>query len=574
MDIAQQTHARNSRDSLVHRGPDWGGEWSGNGIYMGHRRLGIIDLSAAGRQPMVSEGVVVTVNGEIYNFRPLRAQLEEAGYRFKSGSDSEVILHGFRHWGIDGLAERIDGMYAAVIYDESSRRVFALTDRAGVKPLYYYHDGRILVWGSELKSIVAYPGLSGLEPDPTSLVDFLVYRYIPAPKTLYRNVFKLPPATVLGFETDTGRLTTTRYWKLPEEQRDAPHAQLCEEMRDLLSRSVSEQLVSDVPLGILLSGGMDSSSIVAMVSRHVNTPLTFSMGFNEETRDETPFALAMARHAGTRHHSCRQDESGMEGLLPRMEQWFDEPFGDTSAIPTFGLCQFARGHVTVALSGDGGDELFGGYLWYEKYENMRCHRGLNPLRLLRHMGRSRWFGREMEPGSPSSDPLWLYARLRGGIGHRRLEQWTTQLGVGTDYDPLWAYRACFDAGLPPRRAARVMDFHTYLPNDILTKLDRVSMAVSLECRPPFLSRALIEFAFALPESFIFLGGRLKGGLRSAMSGVLPERILKRGKQGFGVPDSGWRRDLVRRFGSVQEAIIDHFLKDQSIAKVLHHGAAS
>ncbi len=556
--------ARAARDVLSHRGPDQAGEYCAGSVYLGHRRLSILDTSDAGRQPMVMGDIAVTVNGEIYNFESIRAELVHAGYQFFSKSDSEVVLHGYRAWGIDGLVERLDGMYAAVIHDAAKGRLYAFRDRIGIKPLYYYFGDEQLVWASELKAIRTYLPSNVLAINHEALLDFLVYRYIPAPKALYRDTFKLPAASILECHLADMSVHVRRYWQLRVDEVEGAPQVLNEQLLALLEQSVREQLVSDVPLGLLLSGGIDSSAVVAIAGKHQPNIRSFSIGFRQQGRDETPYATMMASHAGTTHHVHYLDEEEMSGLFNRMHEWFDEPFGDTSAIPTYRVCDFARTQVTVALSGDGGDELFGGYKWYGRYAEARGARRWMPVQTrygIRFPARIP-FSQKLQWGS-IKDPVWLYALIRGSIPIDRLEHWKKRLEVFKEYDPLWAYRNSFNSDLSARKAAQVMDFHTYLPDDILTKVDRVSMAVSLECRPPLLSRSLVEFAFRLPENFLYQNNRLKGGFKSALEALLPSAILNHRKQGFSVPDSGWRSALLRQHRSLQEGIVGHYLNNGS-----------
>ena len=556
--------ARIARDTLWHRGPDQAGEYCIGNAYIGHRRLSILDTSDAGRQPMVAGDVAVTVNGEIYNFLALRGELEREGYVFRSHSDSEVVLHGYRHWGVDGLVGRLDGMYAAVIHDAAEGRLFAFRDRVGIKPFYYYLDDDQLVWASELKAIRTFLPADALALDAEALLDFLVYRYLPAPRALYRNTFKLSAACILECNLSSLSVRTRRYWQLRAEMGEIRQRELDAHLLELLDSSVREQLVSDVPLGLLLSGGIDSSAVAAMAARHQPQIRSYSIGFRQQGRDETPFARLVAAHTGTEHYVHYFDDEEMSGLFERMYGWFDEPFADTSAVPTHRVCSFAGEQVKVALSGDGGDELFGGYHWYHRYASARrngrwmpvksCQGIRFPLRMPK--------ARELEWAS-ISDPVWLYALIRGSVPHARLQQWKERLGVPRDYDPLWAYRASFQPKLPARKAAQVMDFHTYLPDDILTKVDRASMAVSLECRPPLLSRSMVEFAFSLQENFLYRGGELKGGFKHTLRSVLPSAVLEHRKQGFSVPDSGWRGTLIRHHGSLQEGMLNHYLRYMS-----------
>ena len=549
--------ARHARDKLTHRGPDQAGEWLADGLYMGHRRLSIIDISEQGRQPMTSARAAISVNGEIYNFAALREELERAGYKFRSRSDSEVVLHGYEEWGVDKLVNRLEGMYAVVIYDIEARKLVMFRDRCGVKPLYYGRDGDRLIWASELKAIRAFD--DGWAVDAEAALDFLVYRYIPAPKSIFRGISKLPAASILECTLDDMRVTTRRYWRL---ETDATAAADGNEARTLalLDEAVRTQLVSDVPLGMLLSGGLDSSAVTSFAADHIQGLQTFSIGFPSMGRDESPIARAMAAHAGTEHYVRNYAEEDVGDIVSRMGAWFDEPFSDTSALPTHRVCAFARETVTVALSGDGGDELFGGYRWYDRYNGYRARARPGPRRGLSWP--FAWRRQAIELGS-TGDPLWLYARLRGAISPRALDRWRKRLGVRADYDPLWAYRAAYRPQLSPRRAAQVMDFHTYLPDDILTKVDRVSMAVSLECRPALLYTPLVELAFSLPDAFTYLGDELKGGLRTSLRPRLPTVVAEHAKQGFSIPNAGWREELERKHGSVSQAMLAPFVDGRS-----------
>lgn len=548
--------ARAARDCIRHRGPDQEGEYIYSGLYMGHRRLSILDLSESGRQPMwdTANQVAITVNGEIYNHQALREELERAGYVFRSTSDSEMALYGYSHWGLDELCRRIDGMYIMVIYDQKRSQLHAVRDRSGIKPLYYFYDGHRFGWASELKALTNWLSGESLPVDESALLDFLTYRFIPAPKSIYKQIRKLEAGHLLTLELPDSTLHVRRYWSLPVGEREGSHEAMAVELVQLLEASVKEQLMGDVPLGFLLSGGIDSSAVTMLGARFANPALAFSISFAQQGRDETEFARQVAELAGAIHHTHEFPDELLGTLRTQMGDWFDEPFGDTSALPTHLVSRFARQHVTVALSGDGGDELFGGYKWYERYAN-EMNRSGTPL-LARLAGRPRHF-------ADVKDPVELYARVRKALPADQLEAWRQRLQVPAGYDLYWAFRAHYDPGLPARKAAQVIDFHTYLPDDILTKVDRTSMQVALECRPPFLSRSLIEFAFSLPESFIYKDGELKGGLKWALRDILPASILQRGKQGFSIPDDGWKRELVQKYGSLQEAFLEPVLKNMA-----------
>jgi len=557
--------ARAARDTLWYRGPDDSGEYVMPNLYMGHRRLSILDTSDAGRQPMVAGDVAVTVNGEIYNFLALRGELERAGYRFRSHSDSEVVLHGYRHWGVDGLVERLDGMYACAIYDNSTQRLYLFRDRVGIKPLYFYLDKDKLLWASEIKAIESYISSSLLKTNNEALLDFLVYRYVPAPKSIYKDVHKLTAASILEFNLGRFSKKHYRYWKLiAHEDPLTPRKQASkqQELLSLLEKSVYEQLVSDVPLGVLLSGGIDSSAVTAIASKRVSSMKSFSLGFSGSARDETPHAEKMARYAKTEHSVQHFSDADVEDPIEFMCNMFDEPFGDLSCLPTYAVCVLARKSVKVVLSGDGGDEVFGGYRRYERFAFARKYGRLVPFRLLEGIDFPRWLPHADKLRWLSiSDPIQLYAFLCGSPSVREIEKWKRILELPVDYDPLWAFKGHYDSTLTPRKQAQVLDFYTYLPDNVLTKVDRTSMALSLECRPPILSKDLIEYAFTLPETFLYKDYRLKGGLKDSISGILPREILERRKQGFGLPIGLWRKDIEMRYGGVKQAIVSRYLKN-------------
>lgn len=540
--------ARGALHTLSHRGPDQWSEFQRGNVYMGHRRLTILDLSDHGRQPMVSDdgNVATTVNGEIYNFPELRRELGEA--RFRSRCDSESVLHGYRAWGIGGLLKRLDGMYAFAVFDGEAHRVFLARDRIGIKPLYYARMGRWFAWASELKAITEFLRGEPLEHDTTALYDFLTYRYIPAPKTAYRSIFKLPPGHALELDLTTGAVKVDRYWRLECAPRRRTDAQAADELRTLLAASVRSHLVSDVPLGCFLSGGLDSSIVAAHAAADASRLDTFSVGFDQADYDETPYADIVARALGTQHHVHRVVRADSVDLPARLNALYDEPHGDYSALPTWAIARFARERVTVILSGDGGDELFGGYPWYRTASRILRLRGpLGPL--IGHRFRLPYRKR---PGSrlralanvaamvAGTEFFELYAILLNGVSRAARQSLRPALAIPTDYDDYWHFRAHYRPELGRRMALQYMDLHTYLPEDILTKVDRATMAVALECRVPFLSKAMVEFAFSLDERFIYRGGRLKGGLKYAYRDVLPREIIDRRKKGFGIPVAAWQ----------------------------------
>lgn len=557
--------SRHALDMLKHRGPDQWGDWHDRHVYMGHRRLSILDLSERGRQPMVDEesGVVTSVNGEIYNFRRLRQELQ-VHHEFTSESDSEVVLHGYKQWGIEGLLERIDGMYAFCVYDRERQRIYLARDRVGIKPVYYALINQQLVWASELKAIRTFFGEDRLRQDETALYDFLTYLYVPTPKTLYRDVFKLPPAHWAEFDCRSRKLEVRPYWALSCEERDISLEDAGAELRRLVDQSVSEQLMSDVPVGVFLSGGLDSGIVAQAANNGSDKIQTFTIKVDDPAYDESSYARMMADHIGTEHHERLCGPEDVSAWIEHVQDWYDEPFADTSAVPTALVSRFARESITVALSGDGGDELFGGYTWYGAMKQRFGHNrrpALGALRPLTHR-----LKRVMPSSLPGRalrrlefdhvlDELEYFVRLQGGLLPEDKEKYRTWFGIDTGYDDYWLFRKFWSPDLPLATRLQVLDFHTYLPDDILTKVDRASMQVALEVRVPLLSLELIDFAFSLPESIRYVGGSLKGIVKEAYKDRLPGPILAKPKQGFGMP-SRLANPMGRKGVSVQESLLE------------------
>jgi asparagine synthase (glutamine-hydrolysing) len=545
---------RNALATLSHRGPDQHGATVVDNLFLGHTRLSINDLSDAGRQPMTSADgqLLLTVNGEIYNFKTLRKDL--GAEHFVSTSDSEVLLHGYRRYGLDDLLNRIDGMYAAVIYDRAQRRLSLWRDRVGIKPLHITrrrHKGvEVFAWASELKTLKYF--FDDLAIDPTSILDFAAQRCIPAPKTIYKDVQKLAPATVCELQLPDGQFMQRRYWRLDADVANSKPTinGLHEQLRDIVDGSVAEQLVADVPVGLFLSGGLDSSILCESASRHVDQLRTYCIGFGVPERDETPFARTVAETCHTDHTERVFSADDLVTPFQQMNAWFDEPFGDLSAFPTAEVCKLARESSTVSLSGDGGDELFGGYTWYNRFWRFRRFNRFatrmpsrvlpfyRPPQSLLEKARNRLALLGL------FDPLHLYAGVTSNLLLSELEPIRNWLGIEADYDYAWSMRPHYRPELGHKKALQFLDFHTWLPDDLLTKVDRVSMAVSLEVRVPFLKRELCEFAFGLPEATIYADDSLKGVLKSAYRQHLPESILDRDKRGFSVPVGEWQQDVL------------------------------
>jgi len=554
---------RDSLETLKHRGPDQQGEFFDDMVYMGHQRLSILDLSENGKQPMISNEVIITVNGEIYNFQELKKELG-VKYNFKSTSDSEVILHGYSEWGINGLIERIDGMYSFVIYDKKKNLIYLVRDRYGIKPLYYSFKKDSFTWASELKAIKKYYQ-NTLSVDTTAIYDFLTYLYIPCQKTFYKNVFKLEPASCLTFDLNKFKIVINKYWELPTETIDIDIDIASEKVRELITSSVKTQMISDVPIGFFLSGGIDSSIVVASASTFSKQLHTYSIGFDISAHNETQYSRQIAELFKTNHSEKILDIESANQLIGLMKNWYDEPFADTSAIPTFLVSEFAKQDSTVVLTGDGGDELFGGYDWYERYIKYVKRHLVYPDSFknlctgIKNRHRYSIIGRianQLE--YRMLENFELYSKLLGGLLPNEKLKFKTAWNIPDDYDDFWYFKNFYKPELSLKKRFQYLDFHTYLPDDIFTKVDRVSMSVALECRVPFMNRELVEFAFSLPEDIIYYNNQKKGLLKYAYKDILPQNILQRAKRGFNIPVSEWNNQFLMNSKSQQERILSLF----------------
>lgn len=555
--------------AIAHRGPDASKLHLGGAVKVGFRRLSIIDLDEHANQPMFApDGATWLVfNGEIYGYRRLRKDLEKLGGEFRTSSDTEVVLNAYLQWG-ERFVERIDGMFAIAIWDDREHALKLYRDRPGIKPLYYYHDGKRFAFASELKAIEIACAAERLQIDGTALYDFLSYRYVPAPKTLYRNCFKLPPAHWLRYDPGTGSIQAPRsYWSIdvPEEPIARPIDATCEKLRSLIDASVRDQMIADVPLGFFLSGGVDSSVVVASAAMTGARVSTFSIGFESDAVSETPFARTVAELFATDHHERILSQADSLDLLPKLKLWFDEPFADESAMPTFLVSKTARENVTVVLTGDGGDEVFGGYRTYPRFARYQgwpnwpafmqnlsyaLRRRLNPRNAISRL----LFLLDM--GFSQGPRLW--GLIMAGMPEAAKRPYRAGFEIPDDYDDWWHYRAFWRPDLPLRTRLQWLDFHTFMPGLVLTKVDRTSMAVSLEARVPLLDRRIIEFSFSLPEAVRYYGAEPKGLLRHAFRGILPDAILDRRKKGFGIPRY-YLRDLVRGKPTQQHVLESLFL---------------
>lgn len=566
---------------LAHRGPDDSGTWvdPAVAVALGFRRLAIIDLSAHGHQPMRSPSSRYTAvfNGEVYNHRQLRAELERDGFRFRGHSDTEVILAAFERWGIAAATRRFVGMFAIAVWDSETRRLSLLRDRLGVKPLFVYARPGCVAFGSELKAIVAAPSFDR-SLDPEALSEYLRYLYVPAPHTIYRSTFKLPPGHILTISDPSEPLPSAEaFWSVDERALHGianPFVGSDEdatvELHRLLSDAVQLRMEADVPLGALLSGGIDSSTVVALMQSTAPRPVkTYSIAFEVEDYNEADHAARVAQHLGTDHTELLVTGLDALNVVPRLADLFDEPHADVSQIPAFLVCGLARREVTVALSGDGGDEVFGGYNRYMYGDRLltRLARVPRPARRLLAAGIG-----QVSPRSWAKVTQALSPVVRPLRRHSHAAEKLQKVGRLLDFDsPGQMYRSLVSAWQEPEQlvvGARTRDTTleqtlgrkdvpnlldrmmladqlTYLPDDQLAKVDRVSMAVSLEVRVPLLDHRLVEFAWTLPTSMKTRDGQGKWLLRQVLYRLVPRKIVERPKQGLSVPLATWLRGPLR-----------------------------
>lgn len=570
-------------DSLVHRGPDDGGLWvdAAAGIALGHRRLAVVDISASGHQPMRSadDRSVLVFNGEIYNAADLRAELQAQGDAFRGSSDTEVMLAACVRWGIGEALRRAVGMFALVWWDGASRRLHLARDRMGEKPLYYGIVNGCLVVASELKALRAVPGFVP-EVDRDALALFLRHAYVPTPHAIYRGIRKLTPGTVLTI--DPAALPTlpepVAYWSVSEmavrglaQPFTGSAGDAAQELEALLRRAIAGQMIADVPLGAFLSGGIDSSTVVALMQAQSSRPVrTFTIGSEEAAYNEADYARAVARYLGTEHTELVVTAAEARAVIPRLPTLFDEPFGDSSQIPMFLVSQLARRSVTVSLSGDGGDELFGGYNRYPIGRQLWRRVGWVP-RPLRALAAGAL--RCLSPGSwdAIAGPMQvlLPRRMRQGTVGDKVHKLAGVLGARS---PDHLYRALASFWTDPEQLVigshepgtrltdgsgevvgdftermMLLDQLTYLPDDILVKVDRAAMGVSLETRAPFLDHRVVEFAWRLPLAYKLRNGRGKLVVREVLNRHVPAHLVERPKAGFGIPIGDWLRGPLREW---------------------------
>ena len=576
--------------TLSHRGPDDAGTWidAESGMALGHRRLAVIDLSPAGRQPMVSHGggLVLAYNGEIYNMAPVARELARSGYRFRGRSDTEVMLAAIEHWGLHGALGRLNGMFAFALWDREERRLQLARDRLGEKPLYYGWAGDTFLFGSELKALRMHPGFAA-EIDRGALALYFRHNCVPAPHSIYSGFFKLPPGCVLTVSQSDGprHLVPEPYWSagdVAEAGAADPFAgsdeALTNELENLLGDAVALRMTADVPLGAFLSGGIDSSTVVALMqARSARRVKTFTIGFEDPGYDESRSAAAVARHLDTDHVELVVTANDAMGVVPRLPALYDEPFADSSQIPTFIVSELARRSVTVSLSGDGGDELFGGYNRYSWCVPLWQRIGPVPQSVRRGVGAllsalppEAWDSvfRRLGPALPSRlrvrNPGMKIQKVAGVLPSTGLEDMYLRLAshwqepaalVQGGHEPPSVVSNRGDWPRLDDPVARMMylDLVTYLPDDILVKVDRATMGVSLEARVPMLDHRLVEFAWKLPLAMKLRDGQGKWLLRQVLYRHVPRELMERPKMGFGLPVGEWLRGPLREWA---EGLVD------------------
>ncbi|MDV7339810.1 asparagine synthase (glutamine-hydrolyzing) [Terasakiella sp. A23] len=561
-------------DTLLHRGPDGGDVWvdGETGVGLGHRRLAIIDLSEAGHQPMTSEDgrFVMVYNGEVYNAEDLRPELLEKGYSFKGHSDTEVMINGFSEWGVEATIEKLIGMFAIALWDMKERRFYLIRDRLGIKPIFWSDTGTHLLFGSELKALYAHPNCPK-NINRGAIAAYLRHNCIPAPHSIIENVHKLMPGHMLVREFD-GTQTIKPFWSLENVVKNreifqGSETEAVDELENLLKDAVKRRMVSDVPLGTFLSGGIDSSTVAALMQAQSDKPIqSFSIGFEEEGYNEAKHAKAVANHLGTDHTELYVTPSEARDVIPKLPDYYDEPFSDSSQIPTYLVSKMTRDHVTVALSGDGGDELFGGYTRYltaQKYGD-KLFSLPKPVRqlgsgMIRSLPPKAW--EQLIKVIPASkrpshmvNKLYKLANVMRGdeddYYRTLISQWPNPENVvpGSTEPKGIVWDESIKQIVPDFvERMQYLDTLTYMQDDILTKVDRASMAVSLEARVPLIDHRVVEFSWNLPPHMKIRDGQGKWALRQVLYRHVPKDLIERPKMGFGVPIDAWLRGPLKEW---------------------------
>lgn len=577
-------------DKIDHRGPDSSGIWcdASVGMALGHRRLSIVDLSPAGHQPMISPStrMILAYNGEIYNTTELKAELINQGEQFRGHSDTEVILRACEIWGVENTCKKLIGMFAFALWDRQEHCLYLVRDRLGIKPLYWGYQGQILFFGSQMKSFIPHPAWKP-ELDQDALTSFFRFNYVPAPCSIFKAVHKLTPGMILKIDRD-GAFKETCFWDFQQVMdlglQNRAHtkksdSETIEELEVLLKDAVKRRMVADVPLGAFLSGGIDSSTVVALMQAQSPRPIkTFSIGFHEQSYNEAEHAKSVAKHLGTEHHELYLKPQDIFEIVPEIPSWFDEPFADVSQIPTYLVSKMAREHVTVALSGDGGDELFAGYTRY--IQGQRAWSIVDKMPdWLKSMSRSGI--RSLKPNTWDILSKMIPARYRPPCLAEKLYKLSDVLAIKQPVDfykrlvSQWQQPECLvlqgkESLLFPWKDLatdrfdniaeymQAMDTLSYLPDDILTKVDRASMAVGLEARVPLLDHRVVQFAWSLPFNKKIRNNQGKWLLRQVLHQYVPKALFERPKMGFGVPIDNWLRTELRPWA--EDILFDNKVK--------------
>ena len=576
-------------DTLRHRGPDHSGTYvnPSRTVGLGHTRLSIIDLSEKGNQPMANDnnGVQVSYNGEIYNYREIREELRSKGHTFRTNSDTEVLIRAYEEWGIECLHKFI-GMFALAIWDEQKNRLYLARDRVGIKPLYYYRKNGLFLFGSELKAIMEHPGFQK-RINPEGLALFLRYNYIRSPYTIFENTFKLEPGHYLCLHG--GQLEKHRYWDITESYNAKPHAFGEEEAREMLEETILDslkyRLVSDVPVGLFLSGGIDSSIVATLLQKNTSTPLkTFTIGFEQEKYNEAEWAKKLAEHLGTEHVEFYVSEDTAFETVYDIPSIYDEPFADTSSIPTCMLSKLARNYVKVVMSGDGGDELFCGYSHYTKSVRLAnaVEKMPDPVRRGFRAALCGLSATRFESAGKTLGCSWItgrtrnYERNRGALlgimDNDMAEMYRRRVGAWTPEDFAGIFREnrnfddrTFEADFAAIRNGELWtqmlyaDFNVWLPDDILTKVDRASMSTGLEAREPLLDHRVVDLAARIPLDLKYKNGERKYLLKKILSRHIPTDLYQRPKKGFASPVDSWLRGKLR-------PLVENYLSPEAVRK--------
>jgi asparagine synthase (glutamine-hydrolysing) len=552
-------------ETMAHRGPDGKGTYLSvdKRIALGHRRLALIDLSERAIQPLYNEDKTIwlTVNGEIYNYPELKKMLLQKGHRFHSDSDSEVIIHGYEEWGFEVLSH-IKGMFALGLWDEKKQILFLARDRFGIKPLYYFNGKKSFMFSSEIKGIIKSPDFTK-DIDFSSFCDFFTYRYIPSPKTIWQNVYKIPPAHYLVLKNGEG-IQLHEYWELSSGEKIIPEKEAVEKVDQLLENSIKEHILSDVPVGSFLSGGYDSSAIVCYLNRIKYFTNTFSIGFENWDESEHQYAEIVSEHFNTHHVSKVIGQNKLD-LLDELMYYYDEPIADISIVPTFIVSELAHNNVKAVLSGEGADEIFSGYNWHKK--------GIGDMMAWERL--HYYKNQILFPNKKYSVDDYGNAMAMGFFGDQELQQ-LMNLDLHNDIpeDSLWFYRQHYKNELSPVKRFQYLDVKTFMGELVLTKIDRASMANSLEVRVPFLDHELVEFVFGLSEQVYLRKDVQKFLLRENIKNDLPAVIIERKKQGFVGPDSyymdmDWYTSILSESKLIKDLVIDKSYTDKLLANKDH-----